>query len=190
MRATIVVASLLLHFAVLNCWFVLRATPLSLSSPTANTLTLLLVATAAVLTAALGKGAHGISYVSGAFLGSVLFVSIWLSVMWGLGKPVVELTSFTAFLGSTSRSEGIVFVALVVLVTATASAGLWVGRKFAAGHRKSDTSSAAQWDFAIAVRPGWHVTVFTSRSLLVCAAILVVIVLAIVLSGDGLQIAW
>jgi hypothetical protein len=183
MRATVVVASLLLHFVALNCWFVLRATPLSLSNPIANGLILLLVAIAAVLNGALGKGAHGISYVSGAFLGSVLFVPILLWVLWGLANPVVGLTSFTSFLGMTLRSEGILLIAIVVLVTATASAGLWFGRKFGASQRNSHASSASQWDFAIAVRPGWHVTLFTSQSFLVWAAILVVIVLAIVLSG-------
>lgn len=49
-----------------------------------------------------------------------------------------------------------------------------------AGRGNSDTSGVSKWDFAIAVRPGWHVTVFTSRSLFVCATILALVALAAV----------
>lgn len=53
-------------------------------------------------------------------------------------------------------------------------------RNFDGGQKSSDSSSASRWDFAIAVRPGWHVTVFTSRSLFVSAVILGVVALVAV----------
>jgi hypothetical protein len=47
-------------------------------------------------------------------------------------------------------------------------------RKSDVGQPNERESRGHNWDFAIAVRPGLHVTVFTSRSLLVGAAILVI----------------
>ena len=56
------------------------------------------------------------------------------------------------------------------------------GRNVAAGQGRSRVGSEFKWDFAIAVAPGHHVTVFTSRSLGVCAAILVLVALVWLLS--------
>ena len=49
-----------------------------------------------------------------------------------------------------------------------------------AGHTSVHASDAAQWDIAIAVAPGRHVTVFTAWGLAICvAAILIVAAIAV-----------
>jgi hypothetical protein len=123
-------ASGLLHYTLLTAGFwLLLPTPVDFSVPVISAIVLLCLVLAGMMKGAWTRRDSDRHYIAGAFVAALLFFVSAIVFRHAMANPVRELTHFRTYFWSILAREGLLLLGLMLMITAVASAGVWLGRK-------------------------------------------------------------